>query len=92
MLCPRFLYYSGHQKAHIVGHKDFGKSYKSIHGENLDIGLGNHLNPRRSSKCTVFMTGFLGAACGSPYIVFISTSGMLCLSDRYMYIYIILYI
>ena len=21
------------------------RSYKSIHGENLDIGLGNHLNP-----------------------------------------------
>ena len=34
------------------------RSYKSIHGENLDIGLGNHLNPKRSSKCTVFMTGF----------------------------------
>ena len=33
------------------------RSYKSIHGENLDIGLGNHLNPKRSSKCTVFMTG-----------------------------------
>ena len=33
-------------------------SYESIHGENLDIGLGNHLNPERSSKCTVFMTGF----------------------------------
>ena len=64
--------------------KILGRSYKSIHGENLDIGLGNHLNPRRSSKCTVFMTGFLGAV----YIVFISTSGMLCLSDRYIYIYI----
>ena len=35
------------------------RSYKSIHGQNLDIGLGNHLNPRRSSKCTIFMTGFL---------------------------------
>ena len=34
------------------------RSYKIIHGENLDIGLGNHLNPKRSSKCTVFMTGF----------------------------------
>ena len=34
------------------------RSYKSIHGENLDISLGNHLNPKRSSKCTVFMTGF----------------------------------
>ena len=31
---------------------------------------------------------FLGAACGSPYIVFISTSGMLRLSDIYIYIYI----
>ena len=29
---------------------------------------------------------FLGAATGSPYIVFISTSGMLLLSDRYIYI------
>ena len=35
------------------------RSYKSIHGKNLDIGLGNHLNPRESSKCTVFMTGFI---------------------------------
>ena len=35
------------------------RSYKIIHSENLDIGLGNHLNPRWSSKCTVFMTGFL---------------------------------
>ena len=34
------------------------RSYKSIHGENLDIGLGNDLNPKWSSKCTVFMTGF----------------------------------
>ena len=34
------------------------RSYKSIHGENLDIGLGSHLNPKRSSKCTIFMTGF----------------------------------
>ena len=34
------------------------RSYKIIHGENLDIGLGNHLNPKRSSKCTIFMTGF----------------------------------
>ena len=31
----------------------------------------------------------LGAACGSPYIVFISTSGMLRSSDIYIYIYII---
>ena len=35
------------------------RSYKIIHGENLDNGLGNHLNPKRSSKCTIFMTGFL---------------------------------
>ena len=28
---------------------------------------------------------FLGAACGSPYIVFISTSGMLRSSDIYIY-------
>ena len=33
-------------------------------------------------------TWFLGAAAGSPYIVFISTSGMLRLSDIYIYIYI----
>ena len=52
------MYYSGHRKSHIVGHKDLRRGYKSIHGENLDIGLGNHLNPKRSSKCTVFMTGF----------------------------------
>ena len=32
---------------------------------------------------------FLGAAAGSPYIVFISTSGMLRSSDIYIYIYII---
>ena len=32
---------------------------------------------------------FLGAAIGSPYIVFISTSGMLRSSDIYIYIYII---
>ena len=31
---------------------------------------------------------FLGAAAGSPYIVFISTSGMLRSSDIYIYIYI----
>ena len=31
---------------------------------------------------------YLGAACGSPYIVFISTSGMLHSSDIYIYIYI----
>ena len=39
--------------------------------------------------CTKIRFGwfsFLGAACGSPYIVFISTSGMLCLSDIYIYI------
>ena len=35
---------------------------------------------------------FLGAAAGSPYIVFISTSGMLRSSDRYIYIYIDIYI
>ena len=35
------------------------RSYKSIHGESLDIVLGKHLNPRQSSKCTIFMTGFL---------------------------------
>ena len=34
------------------------RSYKIIHIENLDIDLGNHLNPKWSSKCTVFMTGF----------------------------------
>ena len=33
-------------------------SYKIIQGESLDIGLGNHLNPRWSSKCTIFMTSF----------------------------------
>ena len=32
---------------------------------------------------------FLGAATGSPYIAFISTSSMLHSSDIYMYIYII---
>ena len=32
---------------------------------------------------------FLGAATGSPYIVFILTSGMLRSSDIYIYIYII---
>ena len=41
-------------KPPIVRHKDFEKEKK----RNLDIGLGNHLNPKRSSKCTVFMTGF----------------------------------
>ena len=34
----------------------------------------------------IFSTNFLGAACGSPYIVFISTSGMLRSSDIYIYI------
>ena len=34
------------------------RSYKSIQCEILDIGLGNHLNPKWSSKCTIFMTGF----------------------------------
>ena len=34
------------------------RSYKSIQGEILGIGLGNHLNPKLSSKCTVFMTDF----------------------------------
>ena len=38
------------------------------------------------------MSPFLGAAAGSPYIVFISTSGMLRSSDRYIYIYIYIYI
>ena len=32
---------------------------------------------------------FLGAAAGSPYVVFISTSGILCSFDIYIYIYII---
>ena len=39
-----------------------------------------------------FSGDFLGAATGSPYIVFISTSGMLRSSDRYMYIFIYGYI
>ena len=47
-------------------------------------------------KCTVSVSGvmfcFLGAARGSPYIVFISTSGMLRSSDIYIYIYIYIYI
>ena len=34
---------------------------------------------------------FLGATTGSPYIVFISTSGMLSSPDIYMYIYICMY-
>ena len=34
------------------------RSYKIIHGEKLDIGPGNILNPIWSSKCTIFMTGF----------------------------------
>ena len=34
------------------------RSYKIIHGENLDISLSDHLNPKWSSKWTVFMTGF----------------------------------
>ena len=34
------------------------RSYKIIHGENLDIGLGNHLNAKWSSKCTVFIPAF----------------------------------
>ena len=46
MLCPLFCTILG-TESHIL---------YFIHGEN--IGLGNHLNPRGSSKCTVFMTGF----------------------------------
>ena len=39
------------QKTHIVGHRDFERELqKYIHGEKIDIGLGNHLNPRGSSK------------------------------------------
>ena len=34
------------------------RSYKRIHSENLDLDLGNHLNLKRISKCTVFMSGF----------------------------------
>ena len=33
-------------------------SYKIIHGENLDIVHGIHLNPGWSSNCIIFMTGF----------------------------------
>ena len=40
---------------------------------------------------SIIGTDFLGAACGSPYIVFISTSGMLRSSDIYIYIYIYIY-
>ena len=32
------------------------------------------------------LEAILGAAAGSPYIVFISTTGMLCSSDIYIYI------
>ena len=47
------------------------------------------------AKCAVYLVeltcpfeeNFLGAATGSPYIVFISTSGMLRSSDIYIYIY-----
>ena len=45
-------------KNHISLDIKISRSYKCIHGENLDIGLGNDLNPKWSSKCTVFMTGF----------------------------------
>ena len=38
-------------------------------------------------KCDLICNIFLGAAAGSPYIVFISTSSMLRSSDRYKYIY-----
>ena len=39
------------------------------------------------SVCLPFLSGFLGAAAGSPYIVLILTSGML--RSIYIYIYII---
>ena len=48
----------GTKKHILLDIKILRRSYKSIHGENLDTGLGNDLNPKRSSKCTVFMTGF----------------------------------
>ena len=62
LLCPQFLYYSGYQlQKHISLDIKILRNYKSMHGENLesDIGLGNHFNPRQSSKCTIFMTGFV---------------------------------
>ena len=48
----------------------------------------------KSQIIRVCRKSFLGAACGSPYIVFISTSGMLRSSDIYIYIdiYISIYI
>ena len=58
MLCPRFCTILGTENHISLDIKILRRSYKIIHGENLDIGLGNHLNPKRSSKCTIFMTGF----------------------------------
>ena len=41
----------------------------------------------RKQPCLTVLS-FLGATTGSPYIVFISTSGMLHSSDKHIYIYI----
>ena len=57
--------------------------------------LGRQVNAHviENLKLIYILDGrFLGAATGSPYIVFISTSGMLRSSDIYIYIYIYIYV
>ena len=61
---------------------------------NSDDGLATRVvksitEPLYGKGHHIYMDKFLGAATGSPYIVFISTSGMLRSSDIYIYIYIL---
>ena len=72
-------------RANIV---DLVFSSSSSQFETMDDSV-SHLNTNATFSPIIGMGGqFLGAACGSPYIVFILTSGMLRSSNIYIYIYI----
>ena len=71
----------------LVDHPLFGCDSKALqlvaYYDELEV-----CNPLGAAAKRHKVGAFLGAAAGSPYIVFISTSGMLRSSDIYIYIYI----